>query len=478
MGNNFLLSGTIPACLVISAMFGANEPSIPQPNIVFILSDDHSAPYLGCYGNKDLKTLNIDRIANQGIRFNHAYTTAPQCVPSRASIMTGRSVVDIRMTRFSAPLAASIISYPEKLREAGYFTGICGRSHHLDGSSIQPSASTDVFEKYNLKTFDNRVDFLRVSSGEKAFSEFKEFPESRPSAKPFFIQVGYNEPHRPFTATAFEPDPAKLTDPAGMPDTPELRKDLAGYYGEIQHLDSDVGKILNELDKSGLTENTLVIFMGDNGGALLRGKGTLFNCGLHVPLLACWPAVIKTGQVSDALISGEDIAPTLIELARAQVPEKITGISFATVLAGRQLAEREFVFACRGSHGAGLPTGSSAFDLGRTVFNKEFKLIYNALWQIPYEPVDFNSQVFWKELIRLNEKKELGEFYSNLLFSPERPMFQLFDLKNDPDEFVNLAGRPKYFEIEKLLNERLQKWMILNQDYLPLPVPPNNQGGH
>jgi arylsulfatase A-like enzyme len=125
----------------------------PRPNIVFILSDDHSVPFLSCYDDPNVKTPNIDRLAKEGVLFRHAYTAAPQSVPSRAALMTGRSVVDIRMTRFSAPLSADITTYPELLRRSGYYTGICGRTFHLDGSKTPPETET-VFQEYGLRTFE------------------------------------------------------------------------------------------------------------------------------------------------------------------------------------------------------------------------------------------------------------------------------------------------------------------------------------
>jgi arylsulfatase A-like enzyme len=450
----------------------STTPNIKDvPNIIFIVSDDHSTPFLGCYGDDNVKTPNIDRLAKEGVLFHHAYTTAPQSVPSRAGLMTGRSTVDVRMTRFSAPLSANITAYPELLRQAGYYTGICGRTFHLDGARNPPESET-VFEEYNLRTFEKRVDYLRQGSSKQALPQFIEFLEQAPKGKPFFIQVGYNEPHRIFDAFDFEPDSSTLKLPVGMPDIPELRKDLAGYYGEIQRLDVYVGELLDELDKRGLAENTLVVFIGDNGGALLRGKGTLNDLGIHVPLLARFPKHIKPGSVSNALISGEDIAPTFLEIAGVPIPSEITGKSFVPAFTDSSFSAHAYIFAERGAHGSGLPNSSAAFDLGRTVFSKEYKLIYNALWQLPYEPVDFSGQPFWKKLKELDQKGKLDALYSKLFFAEHRQIFELYDRKNDPYELTNLVGNPAYAEQEHALKAELQKWMILNQDFLPLPIPP------
>ena len=444
----------------------------PRPNIVFILSDDHSVPYLGCYGNADLNTPNLDKLAAEGIRYSRAYTTAPQCVLSRASIMTGRSTVAIRMTRFSAALSREIITYPELLSGAGYYTGICGRNFHLDGFERKPKEEEEVFLKYNLRTFEDRVDYLNIGwDGKTIFKQFVDFLNQVPDQKPFFIQVGYYDPHRKFSAQDYEPDPSSITVPESMPDTKLLRQDLAAHYGEINQLDHDIGMVLDELDQRGLTDNTLIVFMGDNGAALLRGKGTLYECGLNVPLIAKWTGHIQKGLVSDKLISGEDIAPTFLGIAGADIPENITGIGFEDSFKGTVDPGHEYVFAVRGSHANFLPISSAWFDLGRAIIGERYKLIYNVLWQIPYWPVDFEEQPFWKEMVAMDQKGTLDEKFSKLYFQDPRPMFEVYDLVNDPFEYSNLAGKAEIATIEHELKKELLEWMVVNQDYLPLPIP-------
>ncbi|MCF0062829.1 sulfatase [Dyadobacter chenwenxiniae] len=443
-----------------------------QPNIILIVSDDHSAPFLGCYGYPEIKTPNIDKLAAEGIIFKKAYTTAPQCVLSRAAIMTGRNTLDIQMTRFSAPLDASVTSYPELLRKGGYHTGILGRSFHLDGNRRVPE-TVAVLEKYNLETFKNRVDYLKASGNrDTIFQQYTEFLDQAPKGKPFFVQVGYSDPHRLFNAKNFEPDPAKISVPAHWPDTKLLREDFAAYLGEIQRLDSDVGRVLEDLKKRGLDQNTLVVFIGDNGGALLRGKGTLYDLGIHVPLIIRYPGLIKAGQTSDALVSGIDIAPTFLSVAGLPVPKEITGQNLAPAFSNPQFAGHDHIFAVRGAHGQGLPTNSSNFDLGRTIFNKKYKLIYNAIWQIPYHPVDFAGQPFWLDLKQKHAEGTLAEPFDKLLFADRRQMFELYDEEKDPFETNNLAGKPEAKQIEHELKSRLQEWMIVNRDYLPLPIAP------
>jgi N-sulfoglucosamine sulfohydrolase len=444
------------------------------PNILLILSDDHSKPHLGCYNNPDIKTPNLDRFAAQGMRFDRAYVASPQCVPSRASIMTGRSPVRIQMTRFSAPLPMDVRTYPELLRERGYFTGVAGRNHHLDGSAKMPPETADVFERQNLKTFARRFEFVSKDADPKAVETFKRFLDAAPRSKPFFLQLGFKDPHRPLDTNAIpQPhDPAKLTLPAHFPDTSKVRADFANYYDEISRLDGYFGQVMAVLAARGLDSNTIVIFMGDNGASQLRGKGTLYEFGVNVPLVIRWPGRIKPGSSTGELISGEDLAPTLLAAAGIVAPDEMTGRSFLPLLKGGAFTGRRFVFSERGAHSSGLPTQSAAFDLGRCVVSRQHKLIYNALWQLPYTPVDFGTQPFWKELRKLNDDGKLSPQLSKMYFSPTRPMFELYDLERDPQESKNLAGSKEVEVVEKELKAALQEWMILERDFVPLPVPP------
>lgn len=445
-----------------------------RPNILFVLSDDHSAKFLSPYGDSLIRTPNFERFARQSMRFDRAYVTSPQCVPSRASLMSGQSPVRIQMTRFSAPLPADVVTYPELLRAAGYYTGICGRSYHLDGSGRVPEASSTVFDKHGLRTFDKRVDYLPTGGQEQVPKLMNDFFDRLPKGKPFFLQVGFSDPHRPLDKGAIpQPhDPNKLVLPPFFPDTKQLREDLARYYDEVARLDGYFGNVLKTLEDRGLARNTVIVFMGDNGAALLRGKGTLYELGVRVPLLVHWPGVVKPGASTEEIVSGEDLAPTFLEAAQVAAPKEMSGQSFIKLLRGEPFEGRKYAFSERGAHGSSLPTSSASFDLGRCAIAKTHKLIYNALWQIPYAPVDFGGDPFWKEIQALHKNGKLAPELSNLYFSPTRPMFELYDLKSDRHEMNNLAGKPEHAAIERELKGALQEWMILNRDYLPLPIPP------
>ena len=182
----------------------AQPPPAPPPNILLILSDDHSAAHLGCYGNADIRTPTLDKLAADGMRFERAYVTAPQCVPSRASILTGRHPIDIGMTRFSAALPQDVALFPEALAaQKRYFTGLCGRSYHLDGNGVNHARIAphlDDRDKPNVRT---RLDYVRTASGNalraQTLEQFEEFLGLVPEGRPFFLQLCWSDPHRPLT---------------------------------------------------------------------------------------------------------------------------------------------------------------------------------------------------------------------------------------------------------------------------------------
>ena len=465
-------------CLIASfacLMLGVHVLAADRPNILLILSDDHSSAHLGCYGNADLHTPKIDGFAKEGMRFDRYYVGTPQCVPSRATLMTGRSAIAVQNTRFSAPLAAEYRTYMETLKDqAGYFTGVAGRTYHLDGGRLPPESAA-VFEKYGLATFPKRLDFVKTAGGrDQIHAQYREFLDAVPQGKPFVLQLCFSDPHRAYTPGDIPRphDPAKLNLPACYPDTKLVREDFARYYDEISRFDADVGTVLAELKKRGLDDSTLVVVSADNGAAQFRGKGTLYEFGIHCPLIIRWPGKVKPGSTSADLISGEDLAPTFLAAAGVSIPKGISGRSFLPLLTAGKYESREYVFSQRGAHGSGLPNNSAAFDLGRCVVSKRYKLIYNALWQIPYHPVDFAGGAMWREFVQMNADGKLSPELSKMYFAPTRPMFELYDLQDDPNELRNLAGTKALRETEQSLKAALQEWMILQRDFVPLPVPP------
>lgn len=462
----------IAVLLLALSAIGADD----RPNIVFVLSDDHSYPFLHCYGKTEMKTPNLDRLAAQGIMFRRMFTSAAQCVPSRATIMTGRSAVACRITRFSSPLPRDEITFPELLRQqAGYFVGVLGRSYHLDGSKNIPDISSSVFDEKGLRTFKERFDYVDSSHQTMVPARMAEFFDQRPKDKPYFLWVNFNDPHHPWDTGTQPPDPERLEVPGYLPDLPGVRGDLSRYEGEIEHADKDFQTVLDIVKTRAGLENTLIFFMGDNGMAFPSGKGSLHDPGLNVPLLAWWSGVIKPGGDSRALLSGEDIAPTCLEAAGLQVPERISGVSFLPLLRGQAfLAERKYIFAERGPHGGATfteHTCANAIDYSRCVRSARYKLIFNVTPNLHYAPVDSAGDLGWREMRAAQQKGALAPDFVSLYFTSPRPIYELYDLETDPNELHNLYGRQEMADVERELKQALQRKMIVDFDYLPLPIP-------
>lgn len=455
----------------IALCSGALLAAADRPNLLVILSDDHSAAHVGAYGNPDVRTPRLDRLASEGARLDRAYVTSPQCAPSRSSLVTGRMPMAIGTSRFSATVPPEVISLPELLRNAGYFTGFAGRPYHLDGSRNTPAPIRDHLRSEGLITFARRLDFLRESENDpQALAQWEEFLRTRPQDRPFYLQLGFSDPHRILTAPKVH-DPTTLTLPPHYPDTPLVRADLAAYYDEVARLDGNVGRVLDRLEAEGLTASTLVVFMGDNGASQFRGKGNLTELGIRVPLIVRWPGVVPAGSATGTLFSGEDLTPTLLAAAGIEPPPSMTGRALLGAWTGSAFVPREHVLAERGAHGVALPYNAALFDVGRTVVTSRYKLIYNATWQLPYAALDFGNQPVWKDLEERHAAGTLEEPFRTLYFAPHRPMFELYDLAADPWELVNLSGRPELREHENALRLVLCRWMIRDRDHAPLPLP-------
>jgi N-sulfoglucosamine sulfohydrolase len=468
------------ALLVVGGTVAAAE----KPNILLLLSDDHSYPYLSCYGDPNVRTPHIDRLAAEGMKLHRFFTSAPQCVPSRAALMTGRSPVAARITRFSAPLARDEITFPELLREkAGYFTGVCGRTYHLDGSNRHGPAINRVFDEQHLRTFRDRMDYVNTGADNLVAAQAAEFLDKKPADKPFFLWANFSDPHHAWNAPdEFRPDPASLKLPAHWPDLPGMREQFADYCAEVNRVDRTVQSVLDVLSERGLLDRTIVLLAGDNGLALPHGKGSLYDPGSNVPLVIRWPGKIKPGTESRALLSGEDIGPTLLDAAGVAPHPKMSGVSFLALLTGEKYTPRKHIFVERGSHGSNAPVTvgvtNAVFDLGRAVRSDRFKFIYNCTPWVPYAPVDSAGGAAWAEMKSANASGRLAAPLRHTYFTTPRPVYELYDLEADPSELNNLSGKPELAAVEQSLREALAEKMLLDFDYLPLPdlgeAPPRN----
>lgn len=467
--------------LFILALIASAFAVDKRPNILLILSDDHSYPHLGAYGDSNCTKLeitpNLDALARAGMLFDRAYTAAPQCAPSRIAIFAGRSPVGLSVTRFAHPADSEVPLFTDVLKENGYWVGMDGRLQHLDGRNRDLDYVSKTLVELGRRgpKFESRFDhFTRGlrTKGETLLqvgNTVGKILDTVPKEKPWFLYFGLSQPHRPWGEDHDGIDPDALTLPPDWPDLPGVRLDYARYLADVRDLDTGVGLILKLLKARGLDENTIVIFMGDNGEALLRAKGTLTTRGINVPLIVRWPGTTKPGSVSNSLISGVDLAPTILKAAGLEASEGMTGTSFLSELEGKRFEGRDHVYAERGWH-PGPINQSNGFDLSRSVTNYRYHFIYNAIPERKYGPVDMTrGNVAWDEVKAALSKGELSELHERLYFHLPRPIFELYDLERDPYQLVNLAGSASTAAIEEELRSHLDRWMLREDDYLPLP---------
>jgi N-sulfoglucosamine sulfohydrolase len=415
----------------------------PRPNFVFLISDDQSYSGAGCDGNPAVHTPNIDRLAREGLRFERAFAPSPSCSPSRSAILTGKSPHETGTSRFRSPMPPEQMTILEYLKGANYYTGAFKKVHQ----------GTEFWKRWDFKGLHKPI---------------RTFFEARPKERPFFLHIGYHDPHRPYLPGERYPEKnprSSISVPSFLPDTPAVRKDIGHYYEAIERLDVNVGKLLDLLERYGQAENTLVFFTSDQGMSFPGAKGTLYDPGLHVPLIARWPGKIKPGRVSSDLVSLIDLPPTWVNAAGAPVPKVMNGKSFLPLLLGSDFQPREAVYAERNFH--------THLDLIRSVRTTRFKLIENYLPEVPYLPLsDIARSPSWRSIEGLERQGKLTPPLLQRYFKKPRPHEEFYDLQNDPGEMNNLAGDPKYKTELLHLQGLLSRWMIETHDFLPPPISP------
>ncbi|MGC4015330.1 MAG: sulfatase [Luteolibacter sp.] len=408
--------------LVSGALQGAEVSPPSKPNILFVLTEDWSLD-LGCYGNHELKTPNVDSLAKEGRLYNLAFCTAPVCSPSRSAMMTGFDQHTIgaqnHRTKDKKPLPDGIRAIPHLLADAGYYTCL------LDGK-------TDC----NFTV-------------EKPLFMGKDWKDRQPG-QPFFAQFTLSASHRPFRRDPASPvDPAKVTLPPYYPDTALVRRDWADGYEAMQLADRAFGKVLARLKAEGLEENTLVVFVGDNGLCHARGKQFLYEAGIHVPLVIRWPGHVKAGEKNDDLVSTLDIPASFLAVA---------GVKPAVPLQGRSLFDsslppRTAVFA-------GRDLMDETHDAMRVIRTRRYALIHNLMPERPWMQRSLykeDSYPAWDTLQLLHLKSGLTAAQEAFL-APRKPEFELYDMEKDPDELHNLAEDPAMAAVKAELTDRLAAW--------------------
>lgn len=380
-----------------------------RPNVVWILAED-IGPDLSCYGCPAVETPNLDQFAAQGSRFLRAFTTSPVCSTSRSAMITGRHQSSIgahqHRTRPRNPLPDGVETLPQLLSKAGWYCALgCGYSSKTD---------------FNFKTAPSLFDGKDWSG--------------RAEGQPFFAQITIGNTHRSWKGDPQNPvDPAKVEIPPYYPDEPLVRADWALGLGEIQVMDRKVGKILERLDREGLADDTVVVFIGDNGRCHPRGKQFLYDGGVHVPLIIRWPDTIGPATVRAELASTIDITATILEIAGVAVPDGMQGRS----LLDATMPARNAVFASRGK----MDATHDAMTMMRTATHK---YILNRMPERPWCQFNNYKEMQYPTLALLQLRALEGKLTPQQaqFVAASKPPEELYDLRSDPHELHNLATDP------------------------------------
>jgi uncharacterized sulfatase len=425
-----------------------------RPNIVWLVAEDMS-PDLGCYGDPQAITPNLDKFATQGARFTRCFTHAPVCAPSRSGLITGRYPTTIGTHHMRSKLIAPPPTFTSLLRKAGYFVAWPGKTDF----------NFDVPED----AFDSTVDWTRKLPRQPFFA-YKNFAASHESS------IRMADKFKNVT-TRLKPsdrhDPAKMILPPFHPDTPEVRRDLANYHDLVTAVDHEVGEVLTFLDEQGVADNTIVFFFGDHGRGLPRYKRWVYDTGIHAPLIVRWPGNINPGTVREDLVSFIDFAPTVLALAGAECRTGIASVSeprpgdaqdARPAFPGRIFLgpgtdpEPKNIFAARDRM-------DETFDRIRTVRSRRYQYIRNFHPELPYaQRIAYMDEMptmqAWRRLD--GEGKLAGP--QKIFFAPTKPREELYDVEADPYEVRNLAGSPEHQFVLKEMRAELDEWMAATKD--------------
>lgn len=430
-----------------------------RPNIVFIIADDMAWDDSGAYGHPHIQTPNIDKLAAQGMRFDNAFLTTSSCSPSRTSIITGMYPHNTDAEQLHWPLPADKITFVEQLRMSGYWTAQAGKWHM--GEAIKDRF--DVVRDVGTSGFQLAPDGTKAEQkGDGSGCEnWVPVLQERPDDQPFFLWLAAIDPHRPYTKGIIE-NSHTLEDvvlPPYFPDTQEVRKDFVHYYNEITRLDNYVGRVVAELDAQGVTENTLILFISDNGRPFPRDKTTLYDGGIKTPWIMKWPNKIKSGSVCESLVSAVDIAPTFMRLAGLELIPTFEGVDFSELLTTPEKNVRNEIYAEDHWH--------DYEDYTRAIRTKTHKYIRNFYTDLPNTPsADAFVGGTFASMLELKQKGALSEAQLACFIAP-RPEEELYDMVNDPFELKNLAGSTEAKETLLRLRKELKSKRSLSHDSLP-----------
>lgn len=443
-------------CVLAAVIFNLSctekKPSAP-PNIIFIIGDDISWNDLGCYGNPVIRTPNIDRLASEGIRFDNMFLTISSCSPSRISIMTGRYPHNTGAAELHTPVPAHLALFPELLKDAGYYTAQAGKWHEGE---------------VTLRAYDTLLAGREIN-GDGGEEQWLNLLKARPQDQPFFFWLAPFDAHRTWSADDFRQphDPAtEVVIPPFLVDTEETRQDLASYYNEIGRIDYYIGELQKELDRQGIADNTIIIFMADNGRAFPRSKTRMYDSGMKTPFVVKWPEGIQQkGKVCKSLVSSIDIAPTLLELAGADTAATIQGVSFAGLLEQPESEFRHYVFAEHNWH------DYQAYE--RMVRTKDFLYLVNARPALTNcGPIDSNQSPSHLALKAAKEEGEITALQHDVFLTP-RPVEEFYHCQRDTLQAHNLINDTEYTTIIDQLQSTLDLWRQQTGDTEPETLTPD-----
>ena len=452
-----LLSVLLTAATLVSCSSTNNEP----PNIILIIADDMNWDDSGIYGHPHIRTPNLDKMAKDGIYFTSAYLTTNSCSPSRSSIITGRYPHNTGAEQLHWALPGKSVTFVEKLKAAGYYTAAAGKWHL--GEEVKDRFDT-IHEAsvsgFQLPTGDGKTPPKMVAKKPAGCEDWVPTLQNRPKDKPFFLWLAALDPHRAYEEGALNP-PHKHSDiiiPPHMPDTPEVREDFRLYYDEIGRLDMYVGKVIAELEKQGVADNTVILFISDNGRPFPRDKTSLFDGGIKTPWIVKWPGKVKAGSVSDSLVSSVDIAKTFLEMAGLEAGDTFEGVSLVPAFKDADTEVRDYIYAEDHWH--------DYEDHGRAICDGQFKLIRNTYPDLAATPsADAGRSPTWQTMLKLKKQNKLTE--AQLYCFQPREKYELYDLKNDPQELKNLAKDASYKStLDRLISE-MNSWSKRTGDFIP-----------
>ncbi|MGV3484345.1 MAG: sulfatase-like hydrolase/transferase [Planctomycetaceae bacterium] len=418
--------------------------SADRPNILWLTSEDHG-PEMGCYGDTLARTPNVDALAEQGMIFKRAWSTAPVCAPARTAIISGiypSSSGGLHM-RSMVAMPAGTKMYPQFLREAGYY---CTNNSKTDYNLREPGKVWDASS--------NKAHWKNRGEGQPFFAIFN-------STKSHESQLR-TRPHKLIT------DPAKVRVPAYHPDTPEVRKDWAQYYDKVSEADADAGRHLKELEAAGLAEDTIVFYYGDHGSGMPRSKRWPSNSGLQVPLVVYFPErwqhlapqEYKAGGASDRLVGFVDLAPTVLSIAGIEPPRWMQGKAFAGPY---QTEPQPFLFGQRGRMDERMDSVRSVTD-GRYVYLRNYFPHVSQAQRVTYQFETPTTRVWFEHFVD-GETTDAQSIFWRVPKATE----ELYDLQSDRDEVRNLASSPEHRAVLETLRGAVRQQILQVRDVCFLP---------